>query len=87
MMDSKASQLISSVNSETVENRFFVAEAHNMRFVSLRALSVSVSDRDVMIASSSEGRVDKAIFLQWKMSFSIRKGGVRPSYRTSIPIC
>lgn len=67
MMDSKASQLISSANSEAVENRFFVAEAHNMWFVSLRALSVSVSDRDVMIASSSEGRVNKAIFLQWKI--------------------
>lgn len=64
MMDSKASQLLSSVYSEIVENTLLVAKAHSMWFVSLRALRVSVSDREVMIAISSGGTLlNEAMFL------------------------
>lgn len=63
MTDSKASQLLSSVYSETVENTLLVAKAHSMRFVSLRALRVSVSDRDAMIAIISGGTLNEAMFL------------------------
>jgi hypothetical protein len=62
MMDSKASQLLSSVYSETEENTLLVAKSHSMWFVSLSALRVSVSDRDAMIAISSEGRLNEAMF-------------------------
>lgn len=62
-IDSKASQLLSSVYSESVENRFLVAKADSMWFVSLRSLRVSVSERDVMIASSSAGKLNNAMFL------------------------
>lgn len=63
MTDSNPSQLLSSVYSETVENKVLVAKAHSMWFVSLSALRVSVFDRDVMIASSSGGRLNEAMFL------------------------
>lgn len=63
MTDSKASQLLSSVHSETVENTLLVAKAHSMWFVSLRALRVSVSDRDAMIAIISGGTFNEAMFL------------------------
>lgn len=63
MTDSKASQLLSSVYNETVEKTLLVAKAHSMWFVSLRALRVSMSDRDMMIAISSGGRLNEAMFL------------------------
>jgi hypothetical protein len=49
------------VYSEIVENNELVAKTHSMWFVSLRALRVSVFDRDVMIASSSGGILTEAM--------------------------
>lgn len=81
-IDSKASQLLSSVYSESVENRSLVAKADSMWFVSLRALMVFVSERDVMIASSSAGKLNDAMFL---VAVYYQRRACQSSYKTSIP--